>query len=366
MHVLVNAINDNALPRGPDVYLMQLLPQMLEADPGLRVTLVHAPWQKALAALDHGPRLALRVLAAPRRPLPRLLWQASGFVRFANALAPDVTFLPNLIWTPGLRSPTVLTAHDLLQFRTPEKFGRAKAAALRLVIRRALARADRIVAVSGFTAGDAVRLAGAAPARLRVIHEGGPAPRPRAASATGEGPPLFLFVGKLERTKGVETLIRAFTGSEALARRGCRLVIAGPPGNAAPAIRALLEGAAAADRVSLPGFLPGPEVERLYSSCRAFVFPSEAEGFGLVLLEAMAHGAPVIAARATALPEVVGEAGLLVEPGDVAGLRAALERLAADDALAARLREAGYRRLAAFDWAEAGRATAALLREAVA
>jgi len=363
LRVLVNAINDNAVPRGPDRYLLELLPHLLTADPALQVTLCHAPWQSVLAALPEGRGFSRRCLAPPRRPAPRLIWQATQFVRFANRQQPDVVFLPNLIWTPGLAGPAVMTVHDLLHFRAPEKFGKAKAALLRRVIRRAMARAERLVAVSDFTARDAVALGGADPTRMVTIPEGGPPHRPRAGDPPEK---FFLFVGKIERTKGVMTLITAFESSRKLAHAGYRLIIAGPPGNAMSEVTARVARSPARDRILLPGFISEAELERLYLTCRGFAFPSEAEGFGLVLLEAMARGAPVIAARATALPEVVGNAGLLVPSGDDRELRQAMERLAEDDTLFDALQRAGYDRLDAFDWAETGRRMARILREVAA
>ncbi|MFC2968278.1 glycosyltransferase family 4 protein [Acidimangrovimonas pyrenivorans] len=360
LHVLVNGINDNARPRGPDRYLMELLPRLLAADPGLEVTLAHAPWQRGLSETAFGPRVRLECLDPPRAPSRRLLWQATGFVDYANRLGADLTFLPNLIWAPRLRGPSVLVAHDMLHFRAPEKFGHLKAAALRRVIRRAVARSDRVIAVSAFTAADVVRFGGADPGRVVTITEGGPG-RERRAGAMPDR--TFLFVGKLERTKGIVDLIHAFRDSALLARQNYRLLIVGPEGNATRDVEAALRGADA--RIELRGFVSEEELRDAFLRCRGFVFPSVAEGFGLVVLEAMARGAPVIAARATSLPEVVGEAGLLVPPGDRVALREALEALAGDDALFARLQRAGYDRLARYSWDSAGARTAALFRETV-
>ncbi|HET9067422.1 MAG TPA: glycosyltransferase family 1 protein [Amaricoccus sp.] len=358
--VVVNAINDNAHPRGPDRYLVELLRHMRGLPDAPRLHLLRAPWQDYLDDVPLGPDDRLSVVRAPRRPLPRAAWQALRLPSIANATRADVAFLPNLLWNPGLRMPAVMTAHDLLHFRFPEKFGRAKARAQRFLIRRALATADRIVAVSDFTAADAVRFGKALPARIVTILEGGPPARPRPAGPAPDR--YFLFVGKIETTKNVERLVEAFTGSALLRDAGFRLKIAGPDGNAAPALAPLL----ATPGVDRLGFVDDAALEALYAGCRGFVFPSEAEGFGLVVLEAMARGAPVIAARATSLPEVVGDAGILVAPGDVAGLRAAMERLAADDALAADLTRRGYEQLARFSWHRAARETLDCLREAAA
>lgn len=357
LHILVNAINDNAVPRGPDRYLLEILPRLCAADADLRFTLALAPWQSALAMTDFGPGVQKLTLAAPRKPWVRLLWQAMHFPRIANRLGAQLTFLPNLIWTPGLRGPTVMTAHDLLHFRYPEKFGRLKAALLQRVIRRALRRTDAVIAVSDYTAKDVTRFGGIPDDRITTITEGGPPLRRRSG---GDAQDFFLFVGKLERTKGIADLIAAFRQSEALATAGYRLVIVGPDGNASGDVALAMRGSE--DRISRPGFLSDHDLQDLYQTCRGFVFPSIAEGFGLVVLEAMANGAPVIAARATSLPEVIGDAGILVTPNDAEALKSAMERLARDDALFARLQAAGYARLQCFSWEAAAEATSKLFR----
>jgi glycosyltransferase involved in cell wall biosynthesis len=356
--VLIDAVNGNVAPRGPDRYLLELVPHLLAADPGLRLTILHGRWQTAFRETRSGPRLTMRCVPAPRAATLRVLWHAVAFARLANATDAAVVFLPNLIWAPGLQAPTVVTAHDLLHFRHPEKFGRVKALLLRSVIRRAIRAADRLIAVSDFTAADALSFGRASPHRLSVIREGGPEPEARGHGAADR---FFLFVGKLERSKGVDDLVAAFRGSERLKRAGFRLVLVGPDGNAAAEVARACRGAEGL--IERRGFVSESDLQALYLSCRGFAFPSVAEGFGLVVLEAMARGAPVIAARATSLPEVVGEAGLLVPPGDVPALREALERLAFDDGLFARLQAAGLKRVSAFSWERAGRETAALFRE---
>lgn len=357
LRVLVNAINDNAHPRGPDRYLTELIKHMVALPGAPHIHLLYAPWQRFFDGLDLGPAGQRTEIAAPRSPVLRLLWQATVFPRLANRLGADIVFLPNLIWTPGLRLPSVVTAHDLLHFRCPEKFGQLKAALLRFVIRKALAKATQVIAVSEFTAADAKTFGRAAARNLSVILEGGPKPCPRRVVTTTD--PLFLFVGKVERTKNIDLLIRAFLSSEVLKEANAQLVIVGPDGNATADIAPLL--ALGEGRVIRPGFVSDEELEQLYATARGFVFPSTAEGFGLVILEAMARGAPVVAAAATSLPEVVGDAGILVPPGDAPALAKAMERLATDTALAARLTTAGYARLKDFSWERAARETLTVL-----
>lgn len=353
LRLIVNAVNDNAHPRGPDRYLMELLAAMAQLPDAPSVQLVTAPWQGHFDDIPLGPQGQVHRVTPPRGPIPRVLWQALAFPRIARQIKGDAVFLPNLIYAPLLPAPSLLTAHDLLQFRAPDKFGTLKARLLRWLIARALHSATRIKAVSQFTAQDITRFTRTDPAKITVILEGGPKAQPRK---TRPGR-FFLFVGKIERTKNVAGLIRAFNASAILRDLNYRLCIVGPDGNASKEVSALLP----APDIDRPGFIPEEELTRLYATCRGFVFPSTAEGFGLVLLEAMARGAPVIAADATSLPEVAGSAGLLVPPGDQDALQRAMEDLAQDDALFLRMQRAGYRRLNDFSWQQAAQETLAAL-----
>ncbi len=355
MHVLIDAINDNAEIRGPDRYLLGLLEGLAEIDRGNRYTICHAPWQKAFAAAALPDNFTTVCLQPPRHRIARVAWHAAVFPFWVRRLKPDVVHLPNIIFAPRLGCPVVMTVHDLAHFRFPEKFGPIRGRLQRGLIRAALRACDSTIAVSDYTREDMGRFAGYPAARITVIHEGGPAPQVRDAPASGDRK-FFLYVGVIERSKNVEQLVVEFSESDALRRMGYELWIVGRPGNAAARVERLI--AERADgRVHLKGFVSEAELEACYRTCTAMVFPSLVEGFGLVLLEAMAWGAPLVAMNTSAIPEVVGDAGILVEPAEAGGIRRAMERLAGDAALCRGLQERGYARLQQFSWVEAARQT---------
>jgi glycosyltransferase involved in cell wall biosynthesis len=152
-----------------------------------------------------------------------------------------------------------------------------------------------------------------------------------------------LFVGTVEPRKGVDVLLAAHAALRRQGRPDLRLVVAGPPGwGETPS----LDGPG----VVAPGRVDEATLDALYRGAAALAVPSRSEGFGLPALEAMARGCPVVASNAGALPEVVGDAGLLVPPGDPDALAAALESLLSDDSLAASLGAAAHRRAATFTW----------------
>src|SRR5262249_14493042 len=151
--------------------------------------------------------------------------------------------------------------------------------------------------------------------------------------------PLILYVGTLEPRKNLPTLIRAFAAIRAAT--GATLVIAGGRGWFYDEIFRTVRELGLTDAVRFPGYVPDAELALWYNSARVFVYPSLYEGFGLPALEALACGVPVVAANTSALPEVVGDAGLLVDPQSEAALAEALRTVLTDPALAARLAAAG-------------------------
>jgi glycosyltransferase involved in cell wall biosynthesis len=234
-------------------------------------------------------------------------------------------------------------------------------------------RATRVIAVSHRTASDVVRLLGAEPSRVRVVHEAASPeffPRPKqaledAAARLHFDPrrPFVLAVGTLEPRKNHVLLLEAF--AQLPRQSGVQLLLVGGRGWLDQPIfeahaRLHLESSA-----FFLGSLPLDDLAVLYSHAAVFAFPSLYEGFGLPLLEAMACGAPVVSSNAGPMPEVVGDAALLLPPEDPSQWADTLKRVLEDDALAHDLRARGRARAAAFSWERAARATRQVYREAL-
>ena len=356
MRVVIDAINDNADLRGPDRYLIGLLRGLAARPGGHDYVVLHAPWQTFFHGLGLPGCFRFQVCRPPRGRLRRVLWHALRLRTVVQQAGADVVHLPNVIFAPALGVPTLMTVHDLAHFRSPEKFGLFRGYLQRGLIRMAVRLADRLIAVSEFTRCDLHRILRLPDGKTVVIGEAGPEPLDLQAPPAWR--PYFLYVGRVERSKNIETLVAAFAGSEPLARAGVVLKIAGSAGNASGRVQALA-ASLAPGRVQLLGHVAEGELPGLYAAALAFVFPSLVEGFGLVLLEAMAYGAPVVAADATVIPEVVGDAALLVDGRDAAALRRALESVHADPALREELRRRGRLRLTAFSWQDVADATRA-------
>ncbi|HEV2765421.1 MAG TPA: glycosyltransferase family 1 protein, partial [Pyrinomonadaceae bacterium] len=178
---------------------------------------------------------------------------------------------------------------------------------------------------------------------------------------------FLLAVGTIEPRKNLLALVLAF---EELVRRRAgdtrlRLVIAGPRGWLSRDLLARAEHWVVKDRIRFTGYVSDEDLRALYTSCRAFVYPSLYEGFGLPPLEAMACGAPVVASRIAALAETTGKAALLVPPSDVGALAEAVGRVLDDAELAARLSRAGLAHAAGYTWERAARETLEVYGEAL-
>ena len=320
------------------------------------------------AAAAWGPRALWRPVAAGPYSL-RELWQLALAARRDRA---DLYHAPHYVCPPWLPCPAVVTVHDLIHLRFPVRRRHPLAPLYaRLMLRLAVRRAKRLITVSESTRRDLVERLGAPPDRIRVIPNGvgapfGPADPPGVVDPAlhehGVSRPYFLFVGNPLPHKNIARLLEAFAG---LPPPLGRLVLVGIPPAARPYVDGLCAAPGLGARVRILAPVPAVDLARLYRGATLVVCPSLWEGFGLAALEAMACGAPVVAANRGGLPEVVGDAGLLVDPTDVDALRGAMYTLAGQEPLRAALRARGLTRARAFSWRHVAEATAAVYREAL-
>jgi glycosyltransferase involved in cell wall biosynthesis len=245
----------------------------------------------------------------------------------------------------------IATFHDLFVmtgvYSTPEFRARFTAQA-----RDAAERADAVIAVSRFTASQVVSLLGVDAAKVHVVHHG-----IRRLVAAGGAPPgrekAILNVGAIQKRKNIARLVEAF---ETLPPPW-QLVLAGSHGYGAEEILARIENSPARDRIRVTGYVSAPDLAGWYARAAVFAFPSLDEGFGMPVLEAMAAGVPVIASNRSALPEVVGDAAVLVDPDNSEALGLALRELTINVDWCRELARRGTARARMFTWEKAVRET---------
>jgi len=279
---------------------------------------------------------------------PRPWSDAFGVSRLLRKLAPDVYHNTKNVLPYKVCCASVVTLHDLAYHHHPETFGTLARHYLKWHHERAARHADRIIAVSHHARRDMIDTLGISNDRVSVVYHGvgnGFRDGPDAEDSPGLAEPYLLSVGTIQRRKNLDILVRA---AAELRKEGrdFTLAIAGRRGWKTVEF----DRACRDTPVRLLGVVPEMDLPALYRGAAAFVQPSSYEGFGLTALEAMACGAPVVAADAGSLPEVVGDAGLLVPVRDVDALRGALEKILDHPELAAEMRAAGLDRASRFTW----------------
>jgi glycosyltransferase involved in cell wall biosynthesis len=255
--------------------------------------------------------------------------------------------------------PSVITIHDLAIYIRPQWFPSGQPLSSRLVVPRSIERATRLIAVSRNTASDIAELFDRRPEEITVVHHGvrpdfHPLPVEDLAELRHrlELPDRFiLFVGAIEPRKNLSTLLSAWSAVP----DHPDLVIAGDWGWKYEPIRDHIERLGSG--IHLLGSVDPADLPALYNLATALAHPAHYEGFGLTPLESMACGTPVVSSDAASLPEVVGDAALLVDPADVDGWTDALDRVLHDPGVASDLRRRGVIRAAEFTWAKSASRT---------
>jgi len=360
---------------GTRVYASQLLEALSESRPGWDYVLYVRNAQQAteLQRAFNGPHMHHSVVKASPN-----VWRVQA--RLPARLRADGVdlyhsfgyFLP-LAW----RGPKVVTIHDVNMFQNWRAWmaGPKVLQWADLVVQSPLAAraAERVITDSQFSKRAICRLLRIPESKVDVIPLA-PDPffdepvrdeeREEARAITG-GEPFVLFVGVVAPQKNLAMLIRAFAMS-GLGASGVRLVLAGLDNTGhGEELKAVAAAEGVGDRVVLPGFVSSVALRALYHEAMAVVLPSHGEGFGLPLVEAMACGAPVLAASSQALPEIVGDAGCLFDANDAGELAGLLKRLHEDDAFRLELRRRGLARRKQFSWRATAEATVATYEEAL-
>jgi len=286
---------------------------------------------------------------------------ALEFGRIVRRIAPDVTHALHFPTPLPVSHPLVVTVQDLTPLVVPGVMPSAvRRAVYRLKMARAVRAADRIITPSEHSARDVARFfPHAADRTTAVLLAADDFTTGSVGELPGwlEGTRYVLSMGNTKPHKDLPTLLRAFA---ALPDPSLLLVLAGVDPGGYPT--SVLGNDPAAQRVRFSGPITDDVLRALYTGASALAFPSRYEGFGLPPLEAMAFGTPVITSCAASLPEVVGDAAMLVEPGDVPALADALGRVLSDSALAATLGAAGRKRAAELTWERTAARTAEVYR----
>jgi glycosyltransferase involved in cell wall biosynthesis len=318
---------------GVGLYSREILAGMAAAHPEERFDFYYRPHRFFRSFRTPLPRNAhRRLLMEPISPRGAALFHG------LNQRLPDVK----------LRR-AVATFHDLFvltgEYSTPEFRDRFAAQA-----RDAAQRADAIVTVSSFTRDQVVGLLGVEASKVRVVQHG---IRRLTLPGSVSREKVILNVGAIQTRKNIARLVEAFEAVDS----GWRLVLAGSDGYGSGGIRERITQSRARDRIAVLGYVTPAELAGWYARATVFAFPSLDEGFGMPVLEAMSAGVAVVTSNRSALPEVAGDAALLVDPADSGALADALRRVTSDESLRQKLIQRGTARAKMFTWEKVVRET---------
>lgn len=292
------------------------------------------------------------------------LWVTVSLHRMLERDNIDVLWCPMQV-TPLLKTcRTVLTVYDFVWHFFPETMSASNLLISRLFIPRSIKRADRIVCISKSTAADLARLFPGHAAVTEVVHLAAndyhPLGQEERVACVIQKYRLqgryILNVGTVEPRKNLSGLLKAFKLLRSRYGTDCRLLIAGGTGWRNSSIYSTYnECGFTDDEVKFLGYVPDEDMPYLYAGAELFVFPSLYEGFGLPPLEAMACGCPVITSNVSSLPEVVGDAGIMVAPDDTDGLAEAMARVLGDKDLMRQMSLRGLEQAGQFSWERTAR-----------
>lgn len=301
----------------------------------------------------------------------KILWSQTQLPYYAGKDHLDI------FWGPTHRLPRLLsnkiarvvTIHDLVWKHAGETMRPLNQLTERVLMPDAIRLADRILADSHSTADAIISEFPWAQDRVRVVHLGATSlPQPKGIEvldALGIDRSYFLFVGTLEPRKNLRRLLEAYASLDPIVRKQTLLVIAGGKGWGNEDMVSLVHSLDLTDSVRLMGYVNEEQLATLYAHARFLAMPSLYEGFGLPLVEAMSFGVPVLTSSCSSLPEVAGDAGMLVDPYNTNSIATGLLQMLKDDEFRNELAARSRLNASRFSWEKAAKETMAIFHEAV-
>ncbi|HEV2667163.1 MAG TPA: glycosyltransferase family 1 protein [Blastocatellia bacterium] len=373
MRIGIDAHAIGARQGGNETYIANLIKSLAEID-GDNLYTIYLANAAAATRWREGFTNRYRNFSVRLLPPPTPLVRVPVYLTYELFRRPVDVLHVQYTAPPFCRVPVVVTIHDLAFERMPETFTRRGSFQLKLTVRRTAKKAARVATVSEYSRQDLLSIYKLPPEKVVVTYNGVesgftaqtsvPNEAEEVRRAFGVSRDFLLAVGSLQPRKNLVRLIRAYARLRS-EREDFKpqLVIVGRKLWLASGIFDEVKRQRWADDVILTGYVADEDLPALYRAARAFVYPSLFEGFGLPPLEAMACGTPVVTSDVSSLPEITGDAALLIDPTDEVALANALIEIVNNDRLRAELREKGIAQAKKFTWRDAAEKTLRLYQE---
>jgi len=359
---------------GAERYTQNIIRHLIAADPRNVYYLVLSKVNQAFYGSDQENAHNLVWGGNTRNKLIRILGEQAYLPRLVRRKGLDLLFSPCNIGPRNPPVPMVITLFDLHWLRFPELFSPLRLAYLRRALTWSARKAEAILTISENSKKDLIKLLGIPEEKITVTYPGldpifekAPSPEEHAAlrKTFGLGDKFILFVGQLHRRKNALGLIRAFQLLKEQGPLEYQLVLAGGEGDGSTEIRDYIRQQPRGE-IIVTGCIPDEAIRTLYHQAACLVYPSFYEGFGLPVLEAMACGCPVITSNVSSLPEVAGEAALLIDPYRIETITTALVSLLTNPDLSPSLIQKGLGQARRFTWEAGARKTLAVFEKVMA
>lgn len=361
MNILVDAHMVGEHETGNETYIANLLKGLRFIDHPHRIVVAAAHDDLLFEELRADQRFDIVPVSAA--PVRRLLWDLPRAVRQHRIDLLHATYMA----PPVCACPVVLSVHDVSFASHPEWFSARDLAVLRLGVRSSIRRAVRVITISHHAREEIMRYFRIPAERMVVTYlaadpffcEGAA----RDSSDLSSDKACVLIVGNLQPRKNLVRFIDAFARAHAMLTPPPELTICGKVQWQESAVYAAIQSAGIESAVRFTGYVDNDTLRELYRSATVFAYPSLYEGFGLPILEAMACGAPVLTSDSASIPEVAGDAAVLMNPYDVEDMASKLTELLRSSPLRKNLREKGVERARQFSWEQTARQTVAIYEE---
>lgn len=304
---------------------------------------------------DNANLTTIELKNAPQGRIKTHFWYCREFPNIIEKIKPDIVHYPNTFLISSKKTKIIFTIHDLAEFDSPDKHGKIKSFIRKKIIINNLNKADLVLTVSEFTKKRISELLHFPKEKISVVPNvinrekyGIYMPNDNGIVKKMYPEKYFLYVGAIEKSKNIETLIRAIAKLNQIEFGKYHLVLVSSFGKSLKSIKKLIKKLQVEKIITFTSYLQEDVLISLFKNSVAFVHPSIMEGFGIVLLQAMAAGTPIIASNVSAMPEVYGNAAISVNPYSVDEFAEAMKNIWSNRALREELIIKGYKRLELF------------------